>query len=206
MSLLERIEKAKKSAQKITEGRKDAMSVPAEKLRSAVLEKLPTEIDPELLEYKLGEISDLYINTLEKIASDEERASFLGTRYKSANYIRPGSDFFTKLIEQEEANDGESPEEIIQRMQQAQVNVAKFMRRLLVRRFESSIASFKLSLKNMINSSELMLDWYLNRGEVPIYKKGDLPDTTELEDMDPSEAEEMLKTVRKLRKDKGFRI
>ena len=152
----------------------------------------PKVKDPELLVYKLGEISDLYINTLEKIASDEERASFLGTRYKSANYIRPGSDFFTKLVEQEEANDGESPEEIIQRMQQAQVNVAKFMRRLLVRRFESSIASFKLSLKNMINSSELMLDWYLNRGEVPIYKKGDLPDTTELEDMDPSEAEEML--------------
>ena len=152
----------------------------------------PKVRDPELLVYELNGISDLYINTLEKIASDEERASFLGTRYKSANYIRPGSDFFTKLVEQEEANDGESPEEIIQRMQQAQVNVAKFMRRLLVRRFESSIASFKLSLKNMINSSELMLDWYLNRGEVPIYKKGDLPDTTELEDMDPSEAEEML--------------
>ena len=160
----------------------------------------PKVKDPELLEYELGEISDLYINTLEKIASDEERASFLGTRYKSANYIRPGSDFFTKLIEQEEATDGESPEETIQRMQQAQVNVAKFMRRLLVRRFESSIASFKLSLKNMINSSELMLDWYLNRGEVPIYKKGDLPDTADLEDMEPSEAEAMLNKL----EDKGL--
>ena len=160
----------------------------------------PKVRNPELLEYELGEVSDLYIKTLEKIASDEERASFLGTRYKSANYIRPGSDFFTKLIEQEEANDGESPEEIIQRMQQAQVNVAKFMRRLLVRRFESSIASFKLSLKNMINSSELMLDWYLNRGEVPIYKKGDLPDTTDLEDMDPAEAEAMLNKL----EDKGL--
>lgn len=160
----------------------------------------PKVRDPELLEYELGNISELYINTLEKIASDEEQASFLGTRYKSAKYIRPGSDFFTKLIDQEETVDGESPEEIIQRMQQAQVNVAKFMRRLLVRRFESSIASFKLSLKNMITSSELMLDWYQNRNEVPIYKKGDLPDTTDLEDMDPLEAETLLNKL----EDKGL--
>ncbi|HEY4511446.1 MAG TPA: helicase-related protein [Candidatus Paceibacterota bacterium] len=160
----------------------------------------PKVRDPELLEYELGDISALYVNTLEKIASDEERASFLGTRYKSAKYIRPGSDFFKKLIEQEDVSDGESPEEIIQRMQQAQVNVAKFMRRLLVRRFESSIASFRLSLNNMIHSSELMLDWYLNRGEVPIYKKGDLPDTIDLENMEPADAEETLNRL----EDKGL--
>lgn len=160
----------------------------------------PKVRDPELLEYELGGISDLYINTLEKIASDDERASFLGTRYKSANYIRPGSDFFTKLTKQEKATDDESPEEIIQRVKQAQANIAKFMRRLLVRRFESSIASFRLSLKNMINSSELMLDWYLNRGEVPIYKKGDLPDTADLENMESSEAEAALNRL----EDKGL--
>jgi len=153
----------------------------------------PKVKDPELLEYELGDISELYIKTLEKIASDEDRESgFLGTRYKSAKYIRPGSDFFKKLVDQEEIASGDSPEEAIQSMQQAQVNVAKFMRRLLVRRFESSIASFRLSLKNMISSSELMLDWYLNRAEVPIYKKGDLPDTAELEDMDPTEVETLL--------------
>lgn len=152
----------------------------------------PEVRDPELLEYELGDITDFYVQTLNKIASGDSQSSFIGTRYKSASYIRPGSDFFKKLLEQEDMVEGESPQEAIQRMQQAQVNVAQFMRRLLVRRFESSVASFKLSLQNMINASQLMLDWYVERGEVPIYKKGALPDTEDLENMEPAEVEATL--------------
>jgi len=66
------------------------------------------------------------------------------------------------------------------------------MRRLLVRRFESSIGAFNLSLKNMIASSETMLDWYTNRKEVPIFKKGDLPDVEYLNDLDDEEREELF--------------
>lgn len=146
--------------------------------------------DPELLEYDLGTISELYVNTLEKIAPEDRGKSFIGARYKPASYIRPGSEFIQKIIDNE--NDDVSAEERMQSLKQAQVNIAKFMRRLLVRRFESSIGAFDISLKNMITSSEVMLDWYLNRKEVPIYKKGALPDVDDLDDMEDGEREVLL--------------
>ncbi|MDP8204798.1 MAG: C-terminal helicase domain-containing protein, partial [Candidatus Tenebribacter mawsonii] len=62
----------------------------------------------------------------------------------------------------------------------SQINLAKFMRHLLVRRFESSIFSFRKTLDNMINSFELIEEWYERLGKVPIYKKGKLPDVDSL--------------------------
>ena len=57
-----------------------------------------------------------------------------------------------------------------------QANVAKFMRRLLVRRFESSEYAFRMSLEYMINSSNQILKWIENKKKMPVYKKGNLPD------------------------------
>ena len=156
--------------------------------------------DPELLEYELGDMFDLYIDTLEKIAPEDKSTSFIGARYKPAKYIKEGSDFIKKLVEGEDDENGVSAEEKIQRIRQAQVNVAKFMRRLLVRRFESSIGAFNISLKNMITSSEIILDWYQNRQEVPIYKKSALPDVEYLNDMEDNEREEWFSKF----KDKGL--
>jgi superfamily II DNA or RNA helicase/HKD family nuclease len=147
--------------------------------------------DPELLEYDLGDMFELYRDTLEKISPEDKTTSFVGARYKPASYIRPGSEFMKKLVENDD-EDGVSAEEKIQRITQAQTNIAKFMRRLLVSRFESSVGAFKISLENMIKSSETMLDWYDNRGEVPIYKKGSLPDVEELNEMNDSEREDVL--------------
>lgn len=148
--------------------------------------------DPELLEYDLGEMFSLYINTLEKISPEDKSTSFIGTRYKPASYLKQGSEFIKKLAESEDDEEGISADEKIQRIKQAQVNIAKFMRRLLVRRFESSIGAFRLSLKNMITSSETMLDWYTNRKQVPIFKKGVLPDVEYLNDLDEEEREELF--------------
>ncbi|MFZ2975399.1 MAG: helicase-related protein [Candidatus Moraniibacteriota bacterium] len=150
----------------------------------------PKVRDPQLLEYDLGDMFDLYINTLEKISPEDKSTNFIGARYKTASYIIEGSDFIKKLLENEDFDDGISAEEKIQQITQAQVNIAKFMRRLLVRRFESSIGAFSISLENMINSSEVMLDWYQNRKEVPIFKKGALLDVDELNDMEEKEREE----------------
>jgi superfamily II DNA or RNA helicase len=147
--------------------------------------------DPELLEYDLGDMLDLYLDTLEKISPDDKSTSFIGARYKPASYIREGSEFIKKIAEGEE-DDDISFEEKIKNIKQAQVNVAKFMRRLLVRRFESSIGAFKISLDHMITSSETMLDWYTNRQQVPIFKKGALPEVDELEDMEDKEREELF--------------
>lgn len=153
----------------------------------------PIVKDPEILEYELGDITDKYISTLNKIASEDKGAGFLGARYKVASYIKPGSDFLKRLMERDDNDDEDSSvEDLAQSIQQAQVNVAKFMRRLLVRRFESSVASFRISVNNMIASSEVMLDWYLRLGEVPIYKKGLLPDIDDLENMDEFEIEEVM--------------
>ncbi len=148
--------------------------------------------DPELLEYELGDMFDLYVGTLEKIAPEDKSTSFIGARYKPASYIRQGSEFIKKLVEGDDDEDGVSPEEKLHSIKQAQVNITKFMRRLLVRRFESSIGAFKLSLGNMITSSEVMLDWYVNRHEVPIFKKGALPDVEDLNEMDDKEREDLL--------------
>lgn len=148
--------------------------------------------DPELLEYDLGNMFSLYVDTLEKISPDDKSTSFIGARYKPASYIKEGSEFIRKLFENDNDEDGVSSEEKIQQIKQAQVNVAKFMRRLLVRRFESSIGAFKISIKNMITSSETMLDWYVNRREVPIFKKGALPDVDDLSEMDDKDREELF--------------
>ncbi len=147
--------------------------------------------DPELMEYELGDISDLYIGTLEKISPKEggdspELGTFIGARYKPVSYIKEDSDFFQKN------SDRENAEDFKQNIQQAQVNVAKFMRRLLVRRFESSIYAFERSLGNMLSSSEKILDWYENRKEVPIFKKGYIPDISEFDDLEEDEISDIL--------------
>jgi superfamily II DNA or RNA helicase len=165
----------------------------------------PKVNDPDLLEYDLGNVKSIYIDTLDKIAvkknynndEDEEESqnqtdqTFIGARYKVASYIRPGSKVLHKIIE-DDLEDDSSPEEKLQQLQQAQKNISKFMRWLLVRRFESSIGAFKLSLEKMIQSSETMLSWYEVQKIVPIYKEGDLPNANELQDMSGDEAQKEL--------------
>ena len=155
--------------------------------------------DPELLEYELGDMFGLYVDTLEKIAPEDKSTSFIGARYKPASYINQGSKFLEKLVEQDD-EDGMSAEEKLQRIQQGQSNLARFMRRLLVRRFESSVEAFKLSLRNMITSSEIMLEWYENRQEVPIFKKGVLPEVEYLNDLDEKELSDVFNKL----EDKGL--
>jgi len=123
---------------------------------------------PKLLEYDLGHLSGLYINTLEKISSDDDDKNdgFLGARYKPTSYLKNLETYKAKL------KDEYGDENLFI---QSQVNLAKFMRRLLVRRFESSKYSFRASLESMIKSSQLVLDWALQFNKVPIYKKGQLP-------------------------------
>lgn len=129
--------------------------------------KLPTVEDPILLEYKLGELSDLYQETLEKIAPDDEEKGFIGARYKPSFYLKD----FKKYIEKLKSEFGDE-----NLFRQSQINLAMFMRHLLVRRFESSIFAFRVSLDKMISSSQNIKDWYEKLGRVPIYKKGKLPD------------------------------
>ena len=129
--------------------------------------EFPKVNPPELLEYELGALSELYKKTLERIAPEDESKGFIGARYKPVFYLKD-IEKYRKEIEEEFEDEN--------LFKQSQINLAKFMRRLLVRRFESSVYAFRETLDSMIESSETILSWYDKLGKVPIYKRGNLPD------------------------------
>lgn len=154
----------------IRRSRKDLLTI--EKYRKD-LEKNGFEIaevePPKDVDYDLKELSDKYIETLEKIYSREEKISgFLGTRYKPTSHLK--KDKIAELMK--EFKDEEEFNLLVGR----QKNLAIFMRRLLVSRFESSIAAFHETLNNIIGSMELTMRWIDTVKGVPIYKKGQIPD------------------------------
>jgi superfamily II DNA or RNA helicase len=131
----------------------------------------PKVLDPIPLTYELGDLTRLYIDTLDWISPEEEEKGFIGARYKPVIYLKDVKKYRDRITE-------EFGEE--QLFRQAQINMAKFMRRLLVARFESSIFAFNRTLDFMIESSKIMLKWYDNAGMVPIFKKGYIPDVDSL--------------------------
>ncbi|MGE5344076.1 MAG: helicase-related protein [Candidatus Omnitrophota bacterium] len=163
----------------------------------------PRVEDPISLEYPTGDLATLYLETLEKIApkDDDNENGFIGARYKPVTYLKD----FKKYKEQIAEEFGDD-----QLFKQAQVNLALFMRRLLVSRFESSIFAFKKTLSTMIDSSYRMLDWFNKVELVPIYKKGNLPDVYDLvnSETDMEETETTIDLVFnnniELLKQKGF--
>jgi SNF2 family DNA or RNA helicase len=95
-----------------------------------------SDVDPpEEQAYDLGSISDIYLETLNQLTGAIDSASnvFSGARYQPLTYLKDDE----KIIEKyRKIFDNPNPKE-------GQRNMAVFMRRLLVRRFESSLYSFK---------------------------------------------------------------
>lgn len=118
---------------------------------------------PLLIEYDLGEMRDKYLSTLVNLTKSETEGGFVGARYMSATYLRNPDDFTRKYEKFFDESD----------LQQAQKNLAGFMKRLLVTRFESSKYAFKSTLENIMNSYENVIKWW-ETGYVPILKKGSL--------------------------------
>lgn len=138
--------------------------------------EFPEVKDPQSLEYNLGELKGLYIETLDlispKLNKDEdpiEEYSFKATRYQPVTYVIPEKQ--EKLSEEIEKATGMNYNLFLG----TQRNLSKFMRRLLVGRFESSVAAFRTSLDYMIYSSQHALAWIEKRHKIPIFKKGYLP-------------------------------
>lgn len=149
------------------------------------LEKQKTEFndveEPKLHDYELGDLSKLYYDTLEKISPYNEDNEdnkdnsniFKGVRYKPLIYLKK------KTIE-----DKRKSAEIVKEVYGEDANfdfadlssnnIAKFMRHLLVRRFESSIFAFKKSVENMIGKYENIKRFVRGRNYYPIYKRGDV--------------------------------
>jgi superfamily II DNA or RNA helicase/HKD family nuclease len=154
-------------------------------------------VGPLLMEYDLGELSDLYVETLDKITQDVATTGFRGARYRTANYISD-KDGFKKLFG-EDVN--------LEDIRVAQDNLAGFMRRLLVTRFESSKEAFKKTLETMIETNQKIENWWTKLGEVPIMKKGQLPDPQDYDEdneLDGSMDDELSREIERLKKNSGL--
>jgi superfamily II DNA or RNA helicase len=154
-------------------------------------------VGPLLMEYNLGDLSDLYVQTLDKITQDVATTGFRGARYRTANYISDKDGF--KQIFGEDIN--------LEDIRVAQDNLAGFMRRLLVTRFESSKEAFKKTLETMIATNQKIESWWTELGLVPIMKKGQFPDPQDYDDdveLDGSGDDELSKEIERLKKDSGL--
>ena len=154
-------------------------------------------VGPFLMEYNLGKQSDLYIETLDKITQDAAALGFRGARYRTANYISDKEGF--KKIFGEEID--------LQDIRVAQDNLAGFMRRLLVTRFESSKEAFKKTLESMIATNKKIESWWTELDLVPIMKKGQLPDPQDYDDdteLDGSIDDELSIEIERLKKNSGL--
>ena len=115
--------------------------------------------DPVELDYDLSSLKDLYLETLDRISEDDDKKGndgkyrFKAARYSPVLYIK--EELKQELSDLLEEKTGVELNLLFGR----QANVAKFMRRLLVRRFESSEHAFRMSLEYMINSSNQILKW-----------------------------------------------
>lgn len=160
----------------------------------------PKVADPEVKTYDLDFIQEKYIKTLQLISPTDKESStrsYKAARYKSLAYI---NESMIKELKKELNNIDEDLEMVIGR----QRSLSDFMKRLLVRRFESSVYSFYASLQSMIDTSELILRWIDSTGKIPVFKKGDLPDPECLFNVSGEEAEEAARTRLDSLKKKGF--
>jgi hypothetical protein len=154
---------------------------------------------PKLLEYDLGKIVELYLDTLQQIGDSESGNGFLGARYKPAIYVTKKDEFKKKY--------GDLVDDLD--LTTAQTNLADFMRKLLVMRFESSKFAFKTTLERMINNNLLIVNWWNTLKVVPIMKKGQLPDPgdsefIEFSEEDGSSLDELENKLEFLRANKGL--
>lgn len=130
--------------------------------------QFPEVVGPNLVEYDLGSIKELYLSTLDKLSNQ-----FTCARYNPSAYLVDPAAFNEKY--------GELFNEI--NIQQFQGNLAKFIQRLLVMRFESSKAAFKSTLTSLLSSYENIKKWW-KKGYVPIKKSGSLTDPNDDEIQD----------------------
>lgn len=148
---------------------------------------------PELMEYDLGPLFDLYLDTLDEITGTS-KDGFVGARYKPTSYdldVKAFKEKFGNLVDDTD-------------LKTAQVNLANFMRRLLVMRFESSKFAFKSTLKKMIDTNKLVERWWEQFGKVPIMKKGQLPDPEQFTDEDGEEISDLEESLTQLGNEKGL--
>ena len=133
---------------------------------------------PKSQNYELGELSALYIETLEKLTN--EKSGFKGARYKPLTYLKTNIKDKSK-IDKSLIKKYSQYFDDVENFASGQRNMADFMKQLLVHRFESSKYSFIQSLKNINKSMTTLRRWFVELKKIPMAKKVKLPDIDELE-------------------------
>lgn len=134
---------------------------------------------PKSQTYNLGDLSELYISTLDKLTNKD--VGFKGARYKPLTYLK--TDGKTNNVQKDLIKKYSQYFEEVENFVSGQRNMADFMKQLLVRRFESSKFSFIQSLKNINNSMQVLRRWYIELKRIPMAKKVKLPDIDEIKQL-----------------------
>ena len=133
----------------------------------------PEVEDPILMEYELGSIEKIYEDTLKVISPGNENSGYKCARYKPLSYIR--SEFLNDVLEE----GGYNEEGTNNKLPIQQENIHDFIKRMMVRRFESSSHSFSITLNRTIESNKRIIK-YFEEGVVPVYPRQQLPDLEDL--------------------------
>ena len=176
----------------IRRSRIDLQKIPAYKkdLKSQGIE-FPDVNPPQLQEYRLGDLEELYRKTLSRISpkqtdfdyddedvdidairqretEQQEMPTFQAARYKPVLYVKNECINDVKKVIEDAGLE-------YNLFVGGQGNLADFMRKLLVHRFESSQYAFRISLQNMLENCQRMKAWIEKRNTVPVMRRGSLP-------------------------------
>lgn len=124
--------------------------------------------------YSLGELSELYVDTLEMLEPTGTNKGFVGARYQPLTYLKDNEVVIKKYEKMFDMNN----------FRAGQRNVASFMRQLLVCRFESSKYAFIQSLTNVLKSMKELRKCYTERGIILLNEKGKMLDINKIEELD----------------------
>lgn len=117
-------------------------------------------------DYELGDLEELYLSTIESITlgTDESaHLSYQAVRYAPLNFVQSEALEELKSWLSERGWD-------IDRLRQQQKNIVSILRRMLVRRFESSVAAFKKSLRALIRGYEKAIMQFDKEGRVVLWQ------------------------------------
>ena len=148
----------------------------------------PEVVGPELMEYDLGPLLNPYLDTLAKIGDGDRGNELTCARYKPIVYIEDTSGFLDKM---RQSLDKPELDYIETKLRTTQVNLADFMRRLLVRRFESSKNAFRSTLEKMIDGNREIERRWEEEGRVLIISGRKIAGE---EDLSPYEPEDGSQT------------
>lgn len=157
--------------------------------------EFPKVNPPDIIPYSFGNLDGLYIDTIEKFIEENNSNYFKAARYKTISYIKDDdykADIAIKYSGQK------TKDEALVFIEQSQKNLSSLIRRIFVKRFESSFGSFSKSIDDYINSHEKIKKYY-ESGRVPIYKEIQrIPSPDEINKLDDDEREELLKKLDEL--------